>query len=270
MKLNSSRRNSSGFTLIELVISAALAAMILVSAYMCLNAAVSSQKLIEPRGEVMQNARVALALLSADLRAACPLSKDFQLLGMHRMVGDVEADNLDFATHNYSPNGANEGDFCQLSFFLEQDKASGKFSLWRRRNPAIGLDPLAGGSREEIVRGLRGLKFEYYDGDDWYDDWGEINNHGKQKSSSLAAPNNLSGMPEAVRITLWFDPNPQSKVAVSPDTENVEPPMVFQTVARLNLAVTADRTSEIGFANTGASDGTGQGTPGTGNGGRNQ
>lgn len=269
MKLNSHRRNSRAFTLIELVISAALAAMILVSAYMCLNAAVSSQKLIEPRGEVIQNARVAMALLSADLRAACPLSKDFQLLGMHRMVGDVEADNLDFATHNYSPDGPNEGDFCQLSFFLEQDKASGKFSLWRRRNPAIGLDPLAGGSREEIARGLRGLKIEYYDGDDWYDDWGEIDNHGRQKSPTLAAPN-LSGMPEAVRITLWFDPNPQSKVAVPPDTENVEPPMVFQTVARLNLAAAADRTSGTGSATGNSSDGSGQGTPGTGNGGGNQ
>jgi type II secretion system protein J len=269
MKLNFYRRNSKAFTLIELVISAALAAMILVSAYMCLNAAVSSQKLIEPRGEVIQNARVAMALLSADLRAACPLSKDFQLLGMHRMMGDVEADNLDFATHNYSPEGPNEGDFCQLSFFLEQDKASGKFSLWRRRNPAIGLDPLAGGSREEIARGLRGLKFEYYDGDDWYDDWGEIDNHGKQKSSTIAA-SNLSGMPEAVRITLWFDPNPQSKVAVSPDTEDVEPPMVFQTVARLNLAAAADRTSGIGSATGNGPDGSGQVTPGTGNGGGNQ
>ena len=47
--LQSSGRNRSGFTLIELIISAVLMTMILVSAYVCLNAAFSSQKMIEPR-----------------------------------------------------------------------------------------------------------------------------------------------------------------------------------------------------------------------------
>src|SRR5579859_7715500 len=93
----------NGFTLIEIMISAALIALILVSGYACLNAAVSSRKLIEPRLEVFQNARVAMAIMTADLRAACPLSKDYDFLGMHRMLGDVQADNLDFATHNYTP-----------------------------------------------------------------------------------------------------------------------------------------------------------------------
>jgi hypothetical protein len=58
------------FTLIEVVISAALMALIVVSAYLCLNAAVSSQKMIEPRATVFQNARVAMALMAADLRCA--------------------------------------------------------------------------------------------------------------------------------------------------------------------------------------------------------
>src|SRR5262249_43612856 len=39
----------AGFTLIEVVISSALMALIVVSAYLCLQAALSSQKLIEPR-----------------------------------------------------------------------------------------------------------------------------------------------------------------------------------------------------------------------------
>ena len=94
----SSGRNRSGFTLIELIISSVLMTMILVSAYSCLNAAYSSQKLIEPRVEIIQNARVAMAILSADLRGACPLSTNYQFLGMHRMLGEMDADNLDFAT----------------------------------------------------------------------------------------------------------------------------------------------------------------------------
>jgi prepilin-type N-terminal cleavage/methylation domain-containing protein len=230
-----SNKGENGFTLIELVIGAALMSLILVSAYMCLHAALASQKLIEPRVEVLQTARVAMALMTADLRSACPLSSDFDFLGTHRMQGDTEADSLDFATHNYTPRRAREGDFCEVSLFMDKDPASGQFSLWRRRNPRIALDPLSGGSREEIARGVAGLKFEYSDGLDWYDTWGDSDRRGKAQFS-LRVRSNLSGMPEAVRITLWLNPNARQKQPDAQESSTNEPPLVFQTVARLNLA----------------------------------
>src|ERR1041385_8400656 len=93
------------FTLIELVISTSLMAMILGAAYVCLRAGLTSQSLIDDRQEVFQSARVAMGLLSADLRSACSLSKKFDFVGMHRMMGEIRADNLDFATHNYTQIG---------------------------------------------------------------------------------------------------------------------------------------------------------------------
>ena len=227
--------SESAFTLIELVIGAGLMSLILVSAYLCLHAALASQKLIQPRVEVLQTARVAMALMTADLRAACPLSSDFDFLGTHRIQGDAEADSLDFATHNYTPRRAREGDFCEVSLFLDKDPASGQLSLWRRRNPLMALDPLSGGSREELARGVVGLKFEYSDGLDWYETWGDSDRRGKAQFS-LRARANVSGMPEAVRITLWLAPNSGQKQADAQETSTNEPPLVFQTVARLNLA----------------------------------
>ncbi|HEX5399881.1 MAG TPA: prepilin-type N-terminal cleavage/methylation domain-containing protein, partial [Verrucomicrobiae bacterium] len=170
--ISSRSRARSGFTLIEVVISAALMALILVSAYLCLNACLSSQKMIEPRSDVIQNARVAMALMTADLRNACPLSPDAQLLGVERMLGQVEADNLDFATHNYTPRRPGEGDFCETSYYVDKDPDTGQFCLYRRRNPMLALDPLSGGSREEIAQGVMGVRFEYFDGLDWYENWG--------------------------------------------------------------------------------------------------
>ena len=231
MNLRASCGKASAFTLIEMVISSALAAMILVSAYMCLNACLASQKMIEPRAEITQNARTALAIMAADLRSACPLSKDFDFLGMDRMSEDVEADNLDFATHNYFPQRPGEGDFCEVSYFLEKDE-QGKFNLWRRRNPAISIDPLSGGKREEIARDLLGVRFEYFDGFDWYDDWGQLET--SRKETDLLEPN-LSGMPEAVRITLFFDSN-SGKHTESGETAASEAALVFQTVVRLENA----------------------------------
>ena len=234
---HSLRRVECGaFTLIEMMISSALMALILVSAYLCLGAGFSAQKLIEPRAEIIQNARVALALMSADLRAACPLSKTDDFLGMTRTMGNVEADNVDFATHNYTPRRAREGDFCQESLYLDQNPETGQFSLWRRRNPAIGLDALAGGIKEEIAQGVVSLKFEYFDGVDWYDSWGNVDPK-KTRQSSAREQSNLTGLPEAVRITLLLDSNPKKK---QPNTasgeEQPERPFVFETMVRLNLA----------------------------------
>ena len=276
-------RNRSGFTLIELVISAALMTLILVSAYFCLNAGFSSQKVIEPRTEIFQNARVAMAILSADLRGACPLSTNYQFLGMHRMLGDSDADNLDFATHNYTPHRTHEGDFCEVSYYLEKDSSSGSLILWRRRNPTLAMDPLSGGSREEIARGLLGLRFEYYDGFDWYDSWGDVEGNGKQLTSARDHPN-LFGLPDAVRITLLFerDPRPRapppsdsapspetaasSAKSIAPKKASTEPPFVFQTVARLNLAHSPQRAGTDGATSTTARDDVGrpEAVPGVG------
>jgi len=59
-------------------------------------------------------------------------------------------------------------------------------------------------------------------------------------------------MPEAVRITLWLAPAPQSrpKDPASQESSNPEEPMVFQTVARLNLAAASQRDT----SNAGAKD----------------
>jgi type II secretory pathway component PulJ len=232
--------SNSAFTLLEIVISSAIMALILISAYACFHAAISSRKLIEPRLEVLQNARVAMALISADLRAACPLSSDLDFLGMHRDLGGVEADNLDFGTHNYTPRRLNEGDFCQVSYYLNREPESGQYVLMRRRNPRLSPDPLSGGSREEIARGLAGLRFEYYDGLDWYDSWGDVEGHGKAETSNRLR-SNLSGLPDAVRITLWFDSNPKPLNSTQTDQTNNAPPLVFQTVARLNLAAASEK-----------------------------
>jgi type II secretion system protein J len=221
---------AGAFTLIELVISSALMTIILTGAYVCLSSGFLSQKLVDSRAEVLQSGRVAMALMAADLRSACRLSKDIPFVGMHRLLGETEADNLDFGTRNYTPKHAREFDFCEVSYFLSPD-SNGTLTLWRRRDPTPDDEPLSGGTREEIAQGVRALKLEYYDGFDWYDDWGDPTGGKKTETSRKDHPN-LFGMPEAVRITLSLALNPK---------EEDEEPMVFQTVARLNLAALSQK-----------------------------
>jgi len=238
--MNARTRQAAGFTLIELMISASVAAIILVASYLCLSAGVASQKLIEPRTEALQSARVALAMMSADLRSACSLSPDFDFVGEQRTIGEMQADNVDFATHYHTPGRPGEGDYCQVSYYVDKSPGSEHFSLWRRRNSHIAPDPMSGGSKEEIMPGLRGLTLEYFDGIDWYDNWGDASIKKKVKYTTLQA-SNIVGFPEAVRITLLVDLNPGKSAT------NSEPPLAFQTVVKLELA-------DVPVASAGAGD----------------
>ncbi len=234
------------------MISAAIGAMIITAAALCLNASIASQKMIDPRVDTMQCARVALALMSADLRAACPLDKNYAFLGDHRAIGNIVADNIDFATHNYTPRHPREGDWCETSYFLDKSTASGQFGLWRRRNPTLAPDPISGGSREEIAPGVGGLRMEYYDGLDWYDSWGDQT--GRKSANRDVQKPNLVGMPQAVRITLSFNDSPSPK-SEEQDTPAINrPPLVFQTVVYLELAANSTQSDSDTSSSAGATN----------------
>jgi prepilin-type N-terminal cleavage/methylation domain-containing protein len=229
-----------GFTLVEMIISAGLMSVILTSAYLCLNAGVAGKKLIEQRADAVQSARVALNLIAADLRAAIPLNPKLEFLGMRRTEDGADADNLDFATRNYTPRNAREPDYCEISYFLTPDPASGSYILMRRRDPTPDPEPLEGGFREEIARGVAGLRFEYYDGFEWFDEWGDL--EGKYKGM-MYPPSNSYGIPVAIRVTISFDQERRKRKSattmasseVAEDSESPAPPMTFQTIARLDL-----------------------------------
>jgi prepilin-type N-terminal cleavage/methylation domain-containing protein len=259
LSMSQGTRKARGFTLIELVISTALMSLILVSAYLCLNAGLAGKKLVEPRADAIQSARVAMTMLTQELRSACILPGDSPMLGMKRTIGTAEADNLDFATHYYTPRRVSEGDFCEVSYYVQPDPQTGHLGLWRRQNPRLAPDPLAGGEKREIIPDILGLQLEYSDGEDWYGTWGKVQGTAKADNSQKEQ-SNLDGLPTAVRITLLVDANPQSKVDAQSGERTPEPPLVFKTVAFLNLAETLQDDS-------GSTSGVSPGTSGGGNNG---
>ena len=247
------RSQGSGFTLIELILSASLSSMVLVAAYLLLNAGSQTQRLIESRIDGMQGGRIAMDLMMADLRAAVPLSAQFDFIGMNRELGDstlISADNLDFATQNYTPKFPGEGPFCEVSYFLNGPDEQGEYALWRRRDSTPDEEPLSGGILEEIVGGVVSMSIQYYDGFTWYDDWGSTNPEDptvapppppqeNTETNSMLIPGNLSGMPEAVSVTLSFarkSPGGAPAAArLGGEPEAPEPPFTLFSVARMYL-----------------------------------
>lgn len=208
----------------ELVISSALMVVVLGSSYMCLSAGISGKEVIEKRSDGVQSARAALNLIATDIRAAVPMQGQVEFVGIRRTISQADADNLDFATRNYNPRALREGDACEISYFLTRDPRAESFILTRRRDATPDPEPTDGGTREEIARGIKSLRFEYYDGFDWFDDWGDPD--GKYKGMT-SPPSNSYGIPEAVRVTLQFEPEAKN---------GTNAPMTFQTIARLDLA----------------------------------
>jgi type II secretory pathway component PulJ len=220
--------------MIELIISAALTALVLAGAYACLSAGISSQKLVEPRTETLQTARVILSRIGADLRCATALPKGAPFLGSRRQLGEASADVVDFATRNHTPKRPGEGDYCEMSLYVERHPQTGKLTLFRRRNPRLSFDPLSGGTREELAADIAGFRLEYYDGWEWFDSWGDPQ-AGSLKSEVATPKPNQIGLPEAVRITLSFESSPrpgsdEASGAIDPAT-----PLTFQTIVRINV-----------------------------------
>lgn len=235
----------AGFTLIELVVSSTVMVGIIASAYLCLVSGTKGQRMVERRMDILQNARVALDLMAQDLRAACVLHEDSSFLGMNRTLkgpdgGEVESDNLDFATHNHEPAGPGESDACEVSYFIDRNPRTGGLCLFRRRDATPDVDPLAGGTREEIAVGVRGFRLEYFNGFHWYDRWGESPTSQETYSNDpdrTDMEGSLGiGLPEAVRISLALGSEEDERPGQRSGTRVKSPPLLFQSVVRLCLA----------------------------------
>lgn len=263
------QRQKIGFTLFELLITVAIASMVLISAYACLQAGLVTRKEMESRAETLQSGRVALNWMARDLRSASPLSVESEFVGLSRMIESIEADNIDFATRYHKPAAPGETGFRETSYFLGFNETTGTLSLWRRTDSYRDPEPLSGGLIEEIVRNVQGLKLEYYDGIEWFDDWGSAEPQ-PLDATSLLLNSNLSGMPDAVRITLKLAVNPKKNSrsrsrsslasSTSPlnstgessvDPAEEEDSMTFQTIVRL-INTSVDSEDASGSSSTGA------------------
>jgi len=231
------RSQTTGFTLVEIILGASVMLGVLTAAYICLETGLSNQRLLDSRSDIIQNARNAFALISSDLRSACRLSEEFEFVGIDRVLAGIEADNIDFATHNYKPRKPGEGDFCEVSYFIADSADEKGLSLWRRRDPSPDPEPLSGGSREEIALWIAGFKLEYYDGFEWCDNWGkDTTNEGLEPTTAFSGTSNLWGIPEAVRITLAFSKELDNSITQSNSNKQIAKPLFFQTTVCLPLS----------------------------------
>ncbi len=167
----------TGFTLLEVMISVGILAVILTIVYNAFNTSMKALTAMETRGDAYAQARIVLNRMSEEI-GSIYLSETKPntgtgLLGEDEDEGDLPFDSLHFTSlsHVRWVKDSKESELCEIGYYLEKDEEAGESLLFRREDWNVDGTLEEGGRPLELAEGVDGLNFRYYDGDEWVDDW---------------------------------------------------------------------------------------------------
>lgn len=174
MLLNQRKNSLSGFTLIEIMVSTVLMAMMGLLLMTSINTSVRAKESVEEISQRYQEVRQALSRMSHEISMAY-LSKHINTTDPAYVTQfKGEKNKLFFSAfgHVVQQKDAKESDQQILGFYLGTDK-SGQTSLMRRMNPHLNLDVTKDGRAQILCSNVSKLEFSYYDSrfEKWQESW---------------------------------------------------------------------------------------------------
>jgi type II secretion system protein J len=168
------RRASSGFTLVELIVASTVTAMVAGSAVLVLSQVTAAQTRVARQTDWQQEARAAIQSIARSLRNAYRPTEQEQnrLEGRDDFAAAFPGDRVRFFTisSRVIRPGEPQSDVHQVEYFLFEDEA-GVTNLMRRTDPTRNVEPDDGGVLERVASGIVGLNMNYYDGVGWREQW---------------------------------------------------------------------------------------------------
>lgn len=202
----------AGFTLLEVLLTVTITATMMGIIYGVLVSTIQARQKLEKTTEVEEAGPVLLKMIADDVAAAfvppvpdqpppaegqpAPVNPAY-FVGQDSTGGGGDSDRLDFVSSRdiWDPETKHVADFGEVGFFL-RDNADfpGLSFLVRREQPFIDDKPQSGGTLLELYPRVKSLNFEYWDGTQWVNKWGDVD---AQKKS----------IPAIVKITLVVVPD---------------------------------------------------------------
>jgi general secretion pathway protein J len=165
--------NRRGFTMLELMVSVGILAMVSSLVYGALSATLSSQYVVMSTQERYHAGRVAMTKMTRDLTNAF-ISKHVSVMEKNRETLFIGKDNkvmFTYLGHYRWDTESPESDQGVVEYYLKSSSEGKK--LIRREKIIIDDSPDKGGTEEVLATGVKELEIEYYDkeAEDWVDDW---------------------------------------------------------------------------------------------------
>lgn len=168
------KRTPPGFTLLEVLVSTAILAMVSTLVYASMSVTLSSQKEVMRTQERFHAGRVALARMSRDFSCAF-LSKHVDMMERNRetvFLGSGNKVTFTYVGHyKWGESERPESDQGVISYYLKT--LSGEKVLIRREKTVIDDRPEKEGEESVLAEGVKRLEISYWDpvAEDWTEDW---------------------------------------------------------------------------------------------------
>lgn len=209
--LHRRRASERGVTLLEIMVSLGILALIATLIYGALDGMAKSREGLQRIGDRYSQGRTALSRMTRDLQSAfisahAPINLALATRTTIFLGKDSSSmDRIDFTTfsHRRLTRNAHESDQAEMSYFTTRDpNVSGKIDLVRREDASIDLEPDKGGAVLVVAEDVAEFNLRYFDPvtQQWTDSW----------DSSLSS-GQLGRLPMQVKVTLVLNHGPGEK-----------------------------------------------------------
>jgi len=193
-------QNKSGFTLVEVMIAAAILALIVSMLYIAFASSVKTMEAGTEGGEIFRKAGVVLNRMALEIGCARlpaeeeEASTQYAFIGEDKTEDGVPQDTLTFISTALPLQGPSRG-IKQVGYYIAPDSETDKPALFMKENtiPALGNSAENAGKGMLLAEGIEGLDLTYYDiqGREW-------------KRWDTTTPVFAQKLPQLVRISLFF------------------------------------------------------------------
>lgn len=174
-------KDLKGFTLLEVLVSVAILAIIMAALYSAYTTNVEAIQIARENGQVHQTARIALDRITKDLQSALTEMRTVNGTSQLGFVGkDQERDGkrmdrLDFTTLTYMAlsDQSPAADLCEVGYRVVEDPEQQEVLVLMRRQKVLVFIPKEdasqgagfseGGREQELARNLAGFQITYED-----------------------------------------------------------------------------------------------------------
>jgi len=193
-------RNKSGFTLVEVMVAAAILALIVSMLYIAFASSVKTMEIGTEGGEIFRKAGVVLNRMAQDISCARLPSEEEEASTQYAFIGEdktedgVPQDTLTFISTALPLRGPSRG-IKQVGYYIAPDSETDKLALFMKEDttPALGNSAEHAGKGMLLAEGIEGLDVTYYDiqGREW-------------KRWDTTTPVFARKLPQLVRIAIFF------------------------------------------------------------------